>query len=374
MYTIKKENISLWQLFVLILIFVIGTTVVVGAGEEAKQDFWFAELIATAIGMAFAWGYYYFLRTSNGKNLYEVIEETCGRIIGKVLIFGYVIYFFYIVTRNIRDFGEMMKVTILPITPIEVISITMMFVVVFIVIQGVEVLARVTELFTPFLVFFLLLVFFLIFASEQIHFENLQPFLAEGFKPIFSSVFPLRSSFPYGEMVVFTVLMTSVTRFNYVGKVSVVSIMVGGLLITFSQVIQIATLGEDVKNRTLFPLLSASREISVMGFFERVDILVVFILMLGILIKVSILFYGGLKGLESIFNMSYRYFIIPISMCIPLFSIVNADNIVEHFEEGLLVVPYVLHLPFQMGIPILLLVLVLIRNRKNKKVAGGVKY
>ncbi|OIJ20827.1 hypothetical protein BKP45_08430 [Anaerobacillus alkalidiazotrophicus] len=369
----QKENISLWQLFVLILIFTLGTTVVVGGGAESKEDFWLTEMIAMVIGAVFVLFYYFFVKTSNQKNLYEIIDETCGRVFGKLLIFAYVNYFFYICTRNIRDLGEMMKITILQMTPLEIIVITLMVVVLYIVFQGVEILARVTELFTPFMITSIFLVFLLIIFSGQVSFENLQPFLAEGFSPLFRDIYPLRMTFPYGELVVFTVLMSSVSNFKYVGKVSVISVIFAGVFIVLSQLFQIVTIGEEIKNRTMFPLLAASREIFVLEFIERVDILVVFILMLGIIIKVSVFFYAGLKGLESIFKISYRTYVIPISLSIPFLSILNADNIYEHFEEGLEVVPYVLHLPFQFGIPIVLLLLVLRKNRKNKKLLEGAK-
>ncbi|OIJ12242.1 hypothetical protein BKP37_14275 [Anaerobacillus alkalilacustris] len=369
MYNVQKETISLWQIFVLILIFTLGTTVVVGGGAESKQDFWLTELIVMFMGAVFVWFYYFIV--SKGKNLYEIIEETCGKMLGKVITFAYVIYFFYICTRNVRDLGEMIKITILKVTPLEVVVITLMFVVLYIIIQGIEVLARVTELFTPFMIICLLLVFFLIILSGEFNADNLQPFLAEGFSPLFKDIFPLRITFPYGELVVFTVVITSVSNLKYVGKVSVVSVLIAGVLIALSQLVQIAAVGEDIKNRTVFPLLSASREIFVLEFFERVDILVVFILMLGIIIKVSVFFYAGLKGLESMFKIPYRTYVIPISMSIPLFSVLNADNIFEHFEEGLEVVPYVLHLPFQFAIPIVLFLLTLLKNRKNKKGIEG---
>ena len=86
------------------------------------------------------------------------------------------------------------------------------------------------------------------------------------------------------------------------------------------------TLGADVMQNANFPLLSASKRVSIGHFIERIDLVVVFIMMLGILVKSAVYFYGGLKGLEDILRIAYRYFTVPISMIVAIFSILTAAN------------------------------------------------
>ncbi|MDT8860659.1 spore germination protein [Alkalihalobacillus sp. MEB130] len=368
-----NDKISLWQLFILITIFAIGTAVVVGAGEEARQDYWIAEFIAAIVGVGIVLGYYQLISFAGKKNLYEMLSFSFGKWIGSAIIVLYSLYFFYIASRNIRDFGELMKISILPITPLEVITIVMMFPVMYTVYLGLEVLARVTEIVSPYILGILVLVGVLLFFSGELQFTHLLPILGDGFGPVWEAFFPTLLTFPYGEVIVFTVIMTATTRFSHVGKVGATAIAISGLLITYANVIQIAALGVDLKVRTLFPLMTAAREIMLMEFIERVDILVVFILMTGVFIKVSVFFYAGLKGLEHVFSVPYRKFILPVSTLIPFFAVLNSVNVVEHFEEGLMIVPYVLHLPFQFGIPLLLFFIIWLKKKKKKKsISGGV--
>lgn len=371
----KNNQISLWQLFVLLVMFTIGTKVVVAAGIEARQDLWIAEIITALFGVGFAYGCYYLVKIADGKNLYELLKYSFGKYIGYSFCVGYAMYFFYIASRNIRDFGELMKATIMPLTPIEIISITMMVLVGYTVFLGLEVMARVTEIIAPYIFGMLVLIGLLIYVSGGVHFYYLLPVLAEGFSPVFQAIFPTMLTFPYGEIIVFTVFISYVTRFNYAGKVSLFAVFVSGLLIIYAAVIQIITLGPDLKNRTIFPLLVATRDIRIMEFFERVDILVVFILMCGIFIKVVVFFYAGLKGLEYVFSISYKQLLIPIACLIPFFAVINAENIVEFLEEGLEMVPYYLHIPFQFVIPLILFLIVLIKKkmRKSKGRPGGVE-
>lgn len=362
----KNETISLWQLFVLMLVFLMGTAVVVGAGEEAKQDFWLAEVIAIGLGCGIVIGYYYLIRFGGNRHLYQLLNDQFGSIIGGIISYGYVLYFIYIASRNIRDLTELMRVTIMPLTPIEVVAIMMILLVTYTVFLGLEILGRVTEIVVPYIVGLILFIGLLLFVSGQLNFQHLQPILAEGFQPILNATFPTLLTFPYGEIIVFTVFMTSTNHLHYVGKVSVFSVLFAGILIVFSNLIQITTLGVDLKERSLFPFLVATREINILGFFERVDILVVFILTTGIFIKVSVFFLASLKGLEFVFNIQYRYLVIPMALLISYFSIVIASNMAEHFEEGLQLVPYVLHIPFQFIIPACIFLLLVIKKMRKR--------
>ncbi|NMH73019.1 GerAB/ArcD/ProY family transporter [Bacillus sp. RO2] len=49
----NKETISLWQLFILMLIFEMGSATVIGIGGEAKQNVWIAISLAGLIGVGY---------------------------------------------------------------------------------------------------------------------------------------------------------------------------------------------------------------------------------------------------------------------------------------------------------------------------------
>jgi spore germination protein KB len=365
MNTQQKENISLWQLFVLIITYETGSAVIVTIGNEAKQDAWLAILLASVIGVVLVRMYCFLLSQVPNKNLFEITETVLGRIAAIGLSFAYILFFFYSASRDLRDFDELMATAILPDTPIEVISVTLILVIAYILYLGLEVLGRTSEIFIPYIMGFILILTFLLLFSGEIRLTNLQPILAEGVHPIIKAVFPGLLGFPFGELIVFTVVMVYTNKFKYVGKVSMIAVGMSGLLLSVATILQISTLGVDARSRSNFPLLGAARHISIANFIERVDALVVFIMMLGVLIKISLFFYGGLKGLEYIFRIPYRYFVFPMAMLIALFSILIAENFAEHIQEGLKFVPLFIHMPFEIGIPIFLLLIVLWKHRKK---------
>lgn len=292
----QKENISLLQLLVLVFIFLLGSSIIMGVGTGARQDAWLAILMATFIGIGLMYFYYTLNRLLPNKNLFEIMEYCLSRPIAIFFSIAYILYFFYITCRLLRDFAELISSAILVVTPIEVITLSLMLVIAYILYLGLEVLGRVSEIFAPYLIGFLLLLILFLMGSGELDFRNLQPILGEGFKPIMNEVFPSLITFPFGELIVFTVVLSHVTEFKKGKKVVLMGVLLAGIFLMTGTVVMLLVLGTESIQITNFPLLSAARKISIGEFIERTDAIVVFIMMLGVLVKCSIFFLWGTKG------------------------------------------------------------------------------
>lgn len=362
----EPEKIGLLQLFFLIILFQIGSSVVVGVAVEARQDAWIAILIGTLFGIIIIRSYVFILAYDKGKNLYEIMEQLFGRLLTIFLSFVYVIYFFYISSRVLRDFLELIISDIFPNTPIEILAITFMVVILYAVYLGPEVIGRTSEVFMPYILLFLTLTGVFLISGGDVNMHHLQPILAEGFAPIWAALFPGLLTFPFGEAIVLTMIIALTNRFENASKVSMAAVFTTGIMLTIIKGFKMAVLGPNMAERAAFPLLTAAREIAFADFIERLDSIVIFVMMLGIFIKVSLFFFGGLKGLEYIFKIPYRYFSIPMGMVIAISSILIAVNYAEHIEEGIQIVPIYLHIPLQFGIPILLIIMIIWKRKQNK--------
>ncbi|WP_010193909.1 GerAB/ArcD/ProY family transporter [Bacillus sp. m3-13] len=295
----NKETISLWQLFILMLIFEMGSATVVGIGGEAKQNVWMAISLAGLIGVGYIYVLHFMLGRKKGYNLFALIEFCLGKWVGGAVSFLYIMYFIYISSRVLRDFGELIVSTIFIYTPIEIISITIMLTIVYMLNSGIEVMARTSEIFFPYVFLFTFLVGIFILMSGEIQFENLRPFLDEGIKPIFQAIFPSLLTFPYGELIAFAVVLPLVTKYKKAKGFAMASIILSTSVLVYSSVIQVMTLGHEMKERSNFPLLSAAREISLLDFVERVDIAVVFVVMFGIIVKIGVFLFWCIKGFRT---------------------------------------------------------------------------
>ncbi|MFD2972738.1 GerAB/ArcD/ProY family transporter [Peribacillus deserti] len=362
-----KENLSLIQLLTLTINFLIGSSIVVGVGLQAKNDAWIALAAGTMAGFAIVWFYHKISDLVPEKNIYQIFEYVYGKKITILLSLLYVTYFVYLASRVVRDFIELISASIMPHTPIEFISLTLMLLMGYIIYLGIEVLARITEIFTPYILgFFVLLGIFLI-ASGTIDIQNIKPVLSGGVFPVAKVVFPSIITFPFGELIAFLIIFPAITKRNHSLKFSLIGVGIAGGLLTLSSLLTITTLGTDITQRSAFPLLSVARLVSVGEFIERMDSVVVFIMMLGILIKGAVFLFSATKGLEHIFNLPYRYFAVPLAMIVSLFSILVSVNFADHVEEGLTLVPKFLHLPFQFGVPGITMVIILWKKRKQIK-------
>ncbi|EOR21971.1 spore germination protein KB [Niallia nealsonii AAU1] len=361
-----KENLSLSQLFAIIIGFNLGTTLVIVLGISAKEDAWIAVLLTTAIGILIASFFLNLNELVPSKNLFEIIEFGFNRVIAIPITLIYTLYFFYLASRTIRDFGELTSTFILPLTPIEVIVITLMVIIGYIVYLGIEILGRTTEIFTPYSALFLLLLVVFLIASHNLSITKIQPVLARGILPVIKTMFPIEINRPYGELLVMTCIFPHITNIKMRKKLVLFSVAFSGILLTIATLIITTSLGITTATRATFPLLSTTRLISIGELIERIDALAVFIIILGIIIKSSIFIYSGLKGLEFIFKYQYRYFVVPIVCIISMFSIFISLDINDHVKEAASAVPYLLYLPLQFAFPSFLLFILLIKKIKRK--------
>jgi spore germination protein KB len=230
----EKENISLSQLLTLLINFLLGSAIVVGVGGTAKNDAWLALLLGGLIGMGIITVNHFFILRFPDKNLFQMYEYAIGRKISIFFTYMYIICFLYISCRVIRDFGELMATAILPNTPIEMMSLTFCLLMGYIMYLGIEVLARTSEVFTPYLFGFLLLLAIFLFASGSVELKNVQPILGEGIMPVIKTAFTELVFFPFGEMIAFGVIYASLTNKKYSLRVSLMGVGLATFLLSVS--------------------------------------------------------------------------------------------------------------------------------------------
>ncbi|WP_217279843.1 GerAB/ArcD/ProY family transporter [Niallia circulans] len=362
---VLKEKISLNQLFHIVIGFNLGSSLIIGIGINAKQDAWIAVLCSSIIGIFIALFYYHFQEILPNKHFSEMLEYILNRPISIFITYIYTLYFFYLAARVIRDFGELVTTFILPNTPIEVCSLSFVIILTYIIYLGVEVLGRVTEVFTPYSILFIILVTILLFGNNDIKLERVTPILATGVKPLLNTIFPYELIRPYGQLFALTFLFSHLPKQQYARHTLVYSVLSSGFWLTIGTFIVTTSLGPYVASRSTFPLVSATRLISIGDFLQRVDAFAIFIIALGVVIKICIFSFAALKGLEYIFKLPYRVLVIPMMCILTICSSLISINFSDHITESITVVPYFLSLPLFFLLPSLFMVLALIKKKKD---------
>ncbi|EOP17934.1 MULTISPECIES: GerAB/ArcD/ProY family transporter [Bacillus] len=359
-----QEKIGFIQLFYIMLTFEIGSAVIFGLGAEAKQDAWLVILVSMFCGLILMWMYTKLFEYHPGDTLIQMIPQIVGKFIGYPLITIYILYFIYIASRVTRDFGELIAGTLLPKTPMIIVMGGLMVVIVYCLYGGVEVFGRTGEVFFPALLLISVITWIIIYSSQIAHIQHLTPVLEKGIVSVWKAAFPLTITFPFGEMVVFMMFWPALQDQKKVKQLGMTVVLASGILLTINMINIISVIGPDWISKETYPLLAAVRLSHVGNFIERIDAVVTITMMVGVFFKVGSFLYGAALGTAQLFKMkSYRSMIVLFGVSIVPLSLMIADNYMEHIEIGLKKVPLFLHIPLQIVIPALLLVIAAIRKR-----------
>ncbi|KAB7706980.1 GerAB/ArcD/ProY family transporter [Bacillus aerolatus] len=363
----EKAKISAYQLFVLIVLFEIGSALLVPLAIEAKQDAWLAILLGMTGGFFIFFMYHRLYLYYPDCLPTTYVQKIIGKFCGRILAFLYMIYFLYLAARVLRDFGEVLAVIAYPVTPITLNHAFLVLVVIYTVRKGIEVLARTGELF--FVLIYLLAIsgFILLLVSGLIDLNNLKPMLEEGLSPVIKVAFTQSLFFPFGEAVVFAMILPYLNNPKKAKIIGLSALGLSGINLAISMTVNIGVLGVSQVLRTQFPLLSTIQMIQLAEFLERLDIFFMLAVIVLGFFKISLFFYAAVIGTADLFHIKKpSQLAFPIGFVLLFLSIIIASNIMEHFREGLQIVPVYLHLPFQIILPLLLLIIAFFKNRKKR--------
>ncbi|MBB6447117.1 GerAB/ArcD/ProY family transporter [Bacillus benzoevorans] len=363
----EKVKISVTQLFILMFMFEIGTSLVINYGIEAKKDAWLAILLGMFGGVCLFFINYYLFRQYPTLPLTGYVRIIFGKYLGWLIGLLYILFFLYNSAHNIRISAELLLSSILPETPILAIIILMVLLICYVLYLGIEVLARTAEVFIVVLIAIGLLGNLFVFLSGNVDLTNLQPFLENGWKPIFKTTFSFTLMQPFAQMFAFSMILPYLNRPESAKRAGVTAIIASGLVLSYTISLDIAVLGIEEVERSPFPLLSTVGKVNIMEFIQRLDAIAVFTLLITVFFKASIFVYGAVVGIVDLFKLkNHQSILLPTGLIIVFLSMVWASDSAEVRQESLLAIKYILGF-YLIVLPFPMLLIAMIRNRMKKK-------
>jgi spore germination protein KB len=354
------------QLFSCMYIFLLGTSVFLDPGKGAHREAWLANLIGLAIGLLLFRMYVSIYQHNPADSLILSLKRMWGKYIGSVVSLIYIGYAVYIASRNLRDFSELILIVAYQNTSMFSLSLMMLFLLIYTVLKGFTPLARTTWisfLITSFLIF---IIIGAEFVSESFKFHRFQPFLEEGWKPLLTTISPTTITFPFGESVLFLMLLFHMDHPERVSKVGTRAMISAGLLLTMASALHVGMLGIKNVDVAIYPMLVNVSKINIGNFFANVQSLVVIIFVLMGFIKLAILFFCAVSGAVDLFQLkdgkNITFF---IGILILFLAVIPASSYSEHIQIGLKIVPYYLHIPLQIVVPLLLFLTIKIKKKRS---------
>jgi len=352
----------------MIVMFHIGSTPLFQLGSQARQDSWIAVLIGAA-GGAFVMAVFVALqRRKPEAGLVELLRLTVGR--WPAVFFGllYAAFFAYQSMRNVRDFGELTSLSLLQNSPKWIIMGIIVLIAWYTVMNGNEAFFRTTQLLFIIVLGSYFLMGMVVLAMGLPDTRMLRPVLEHGPLPVFRAALPDIFSFPFTQGVIFLVFWKYAANRQAVRRTAYWGYATGAVFIILMNALIVSVLG-PLSTVSALPYLEVVQLVKVANFVERLDVVVTLLLFTGLYIKLTAFYFGAAIVIRELFSIPYAWGAAFIGVIIYASSFAERNNTV-HLWIGFGVSLRV-SLVMQVGIPVALLLLALVRIRGTERRRGG---
>lgn len=363
-----KESISNKQGIFLIIFFILDAAIMLPIGIEAKKDLWLATLLSLFISIPFIYIYSKILSFYPGLNLFEILELSLGKYIGKIIGLMYILFVFHLASIILRDFGEYFITLTLLETPIISMMIPPLLLSIWFLKSGIEVFVRVNYILG--VLFLILIIVMSIFLINKINIDNIKPIFSNGFNPIFKGAYSI-FTFPLGETVLFTAILSSLNNKKSYFKVYFLGTLIGGLFLFIIKFIEISVLGYNHYSLKFFPGNTTLTRINIKMILLELEMIGSIIFTFSTIIKLTVCTFAYNIGIQKLFNFNdYRFIVIPTSLLLLNLSYFIYDGVLELVEWSSKIWPYY-SIPFLIVIPIIVFIILIIKKNDSKLIKFG---
>jgi len=356
--SLEEGRISRFQLIMLMVGFIYGTSVILSPAASAGHDGWIASLIGVMEALLIAWVFCALANQFKDKTLVEINDLVYGRILGKVISLIFIWYLFHVSAMVLTVFYRFFATEFYIATPKTILLIVFVAVCASTVGRGIEVLARCSVVLVSLTLLIIINDVFIAIPTMDI--KNLLPILDI---PVGKLLWAAHSAaaFPFVETVAFTMIFAFVN--NHKGRYAPVAtaILIGGLSLTLLVARNSLVLG-PMEFCYEYPTHMAIQMIDLGDILSRLEVVVAVFFIFGAFLKVSVLLYGMSLSLSQVLKLSsYRPLIIPIGILMIILALTNVGSGVELFvfiDKGFPIYA----VPWEFGIPMVTLIVAKLRK------------
>jgi len=357
----KNESISERQATILIIFFILGNSLLVGVGDQAKQDVWLAIIIAISWSIILFLMFSRILSLYPGKDLFDILQIVMGKFIGKIIGILMIWFAFHTATLVLRILADFTNTLVFPDTPVALPMIFFTILLIWSLKAGIEVLGRWAEFFSW--IIFSIVFFIPILAIPQMDINRLKPILSTGVAPLIKGAFS-SFTFPFGQTVVFTMVFSNISKIKNYNKTFIVGLFVGGGLVVITSLRNLLVLGSETVSRLYFHS-TMSVSLIRLGFLQRLEMTVIIVFLVCVFVKISICIFAVCNGLSKIFGFhDYKFISTPVALLMLSFSFFVYKSTMESRFFASNIWQYY-SFPFEVIIPLIIFIVAEIRSRSS---------
>lgn len=283
---------------------------------------WQLVLLVLPCGLILLWLYTKLATRFPGESLVQMAEAATGRFIGSLLMLGVLVWLYGHLTLNLRDFTETFKTTLLPMTPISIISVLLIICAASAAWTGLEGLARVSQLlFAP---IYLMIALVVLLNLPRVDAAQYFPFWGFGLK---RTAMGALAYLPMLSELILLLILGQVFRsariFRQIGSTALIIYILTGLGMVL---LLVGLFGSPDAQINPFALFSVARLISIGRWVERIEVVMIAFWVLSACIRIALLLYAACLHLAQILRIpNHRPLILPLLLIAQALAILPED-------------------------------------------------
>jgi len=294
--------------------------------NQSRQDDWIAAIAGTFLGLIGISALIKLSQSFPGLTLIEILFDQFswwGKIIGVL----YLVYFYIMAILGTRLFVEVYRV-IMPDTPMWAFITVILALTAYIVYKGLETLGRLNQIMLPILVFFAIIVAIITVAGGHKDYTNLLPIMGLGIAPAAKGSISVMGWF--GEFAIMGMILPYVQQPEKLMKTGIWAAVITLIFFLGPLTGPIALFGVEQAAKLIFPTFAEIRYIHLGIVINRFDAIAIFFWTVGLMIRISLFFYGLSLGVAQSFKLQvYQPLVIPIGWLIGVGSVLFVRSYAE---------------------------------------------
>ncbi|MEH7612939.1 GerAB/ArcD/ProY family transporter, partial [Gottfriedia acidiceleris] len=286
------DQISTNQTVMLIVNFIFGAGILIlprSVTDKVKTpDGWITVIISGLIITLLTFLLVMLCKQYPNETYFQFTQKIIGKWLGISLSIIIIVYYVCLSALEVRVMAETTRLFLLQGTPTWAILIPFLWIGLYLVLGGINSIARILEIIFPITVLFFLLVIFLGIGIIEI--DNLRPVLGNGIKPVLNGLKTTSLSFSGFEVILFIfVFMKDKSK---ISKTIMFGIGIPYVFYTITVVAVVGAFSVDGVLLQTWPVLTYIRSYDIQGLFvERFDSLLLVIWIMQIFATFIIAYY-----------------------------------------------------------------------------------
>ncbi|MEC0235403.1 endospore germination permease [Paenibacillus kribbensis] len=295
------------------------------AADYAHQHaYWTCAMAAIVICLPI-WAMLRLKRRFPDQDLLQAIVSS-HPVLGRMLLAMYFILFLILFARDLRIMTDLVEVTLLPLTPIVVISLILLLTLTFMAKGGISTIVNMAEFTVPALIMTLLTM--PLFFGHNIDFSAMRPYLHPDIGGLVKGSWRM-----LGYMADLMILPFIISGRSYNARNAWLGHLIGTVFMIIIVLLEELVIGVPIMSRLFYPTYELARQLQLTDFLDRFDLFVGALTVPTLLTKIGVDLYVTSLSVKRMFAHTRGGLMVwPVGLLGYVCSFMLFSNIVQIYD------------------------------------------